>query len=359
MNEKKYILDIDQLKPGDIILTVESEENAQIGEEKSGSRFTHAMLYVDHQINHATYDGGVFSLNPQRILFESVQDVKVLRYKKRLNKNVLNKVCDFTAQKVATLYSFKEAISSLKFNKSDQKSKTKKQFCSRLIAQAYFSQKIRIAKNPDYCLPADIEKSSKFSIVPQSLRLATPYDIMFSKTEDPNLLNQKVTYEWLNKTRELAKSKVDSYEIQTISDANRFVIEYPTYESEIISYIESSGYLDNYKTDMYKNEYRYNKDLFIQYKNKDMINIKNEFCKEPGLVTRYCDNLKNHTKNYHKFNDKFSFIHIKLYTELLSLAKIRLTNLLLLEDKIYTKKIISLLEDINVTIEKCNIREIL
>lgn len=345
----KYILNLDKLQIGDIILSTEGDKAALIGEEKTGSKYTHAMLYVGIQINHATLEGGVYSINPQRILFDSLTDVKVLRLKRKENETKLQSICDYTASKTGSIYSIKEALYSLPSTKlKTKKQKTNKQFCSRLIAQAYNYQKIRIAKNPDFCLPSDIEKSSNLVVVTHCLREANPSDISFYNKEDPLLLNQKTTYDWLFKVRKLAHEEL--YEIQTITDVGLFLCKYPKYDEIVCNYIKESGYLENHDIDTKINPYRYDFDLFMDHFLKNKINIKFDFRKEPSLVMRYRKQLQEHTSNYVKNRNNFDYIHIELYLNLLKLAEKRLTLLVLIaEDKI-AHKTKNLIQDIQKSI---------
>ncbi|SUP04970.1 Uncharacterised protein [Vibrio cincinnatiensis] len=65
---KKLILDVPSLKLGDVILTSE-KGFASIGVRAATlSKYSHAAIYVGGTMIEATL-GGVFSKNPQRLLF--------------------------------------------------------------------------------------------------------------------------------------------------------------------------------------------------------------------------------------------------------------------------------------------------
>jgi uncharacterized protein YycO len=152
----KYILDLEKLQHGDIIL--ESGNTKFISstiKAVTGSHYSHAILYIGRSVVHATGDG-VYSKNPQRILVDNVHDLKVLRCH-GVDSSQLEKICDFARNKTGSLYSIAEASLSPVLGKTEKKASAREQFCSRLVAQSYYyGANISLVKNPDYCSPADI-----------------------------------------------------------------------------------------------------------------------------------------------------------------------------------------------------------
>jgi len=126
----QYILNDDLLLPGDIILTTTVHKTSKLIRIVTGGEYSHAMLYVGGQSCIDSTGNGVQAHNTQRMLFESPQFCKVLRYKDTISQELLESVLDFVRTKVGTAYSIPEAIhAGLKDKKySDQQNR---QFCSR------------------------------------------------------------------------------------------------------------------------------------------------------------------------------------------------------------------------------------
>ena len=81
-----HILNFKRLKPADILFTREKWDATSIGiRTASGSRFSHAILYVDSHSYIDSDRNGVHANNPQYKLFDSPNDVAVKRHKAPLS----------------------------------------------------------------------------------------------------------------------------------------------------------------------------------------------------------------------------------------------------------------------------------
>ncbi|ELJ8580919.1 hypothetical protein RUK41_001061 [Vibrio cholerae] len=321
-----YILDLEKLRVGDVVLSSGDGKAAEVIKRTTGSHYSHAMLYVDHQINHAIPEGGVYSVNPQRLIFKSPEDLKVLRLKKNVEMKTLLSVCDFSGTLVGSVYSVKEAVATKILGKLNVGAKTSDQFCSRLVAQSYESVGIKLVANPSYCSPADLESSNELEVVEGAVRLASSNELLFAQTPDPTQRNQAVTYEWLYKVRDLASS-VD-VKIQTINDVNEFLLNNPQLDQKICKYIRESGYLEQYLDDTVINPHRYDMSSY-QHRialsgasPQEFVNI--DLRKELGLVRRMIGNVNCSKVNYINTNQNYHALHVELYTNILLLAKKRL-----------------------------------
>ncbi|MFD3242392.1 hypothetical protein ACE2AK_25025 [Rahnella perminowiae] len=76
-----YLVDHEKLEVGDIILTGGKSFVGTLVKISTFSRFSHAMLWINDTLIHSD-SGGVYSKNPQRILFDKRSQVKVLRLRK-------------------------------------------------------------------------------------------------------------------------------------------------------------------------------------------------------------------------------------------------------------------------------------
>ena len=158
------------------------------------------------------------------------------------------------------------------------------------------------------------------------IRKASDDEIKFSKTPDPTLENQEVTYKWLNQARNVAK--ILDFEIQTINDVPNFIQNHPEQDEGISEFIEKSSYLEQYKCDLKLNPYRYDSDEFVEYFLEKKIPLEDaidgELQKEPSLIDHIYRNHSVHSQMHEVTNFKYHALHITLYSNILLLIKDRL-----------------------------------
>ncbi|EKB0634066.1 hypothetical protein OMZ24_003515 [Vibrio cholerae] len=324
----KYLLDLDKLQQGDIVLEAgETPVISEVIKKVTKSDYSHAMIYIDHSLIHAVKKGGVFSKNPQRILLSSKDSFKVLRLKDPALHSRLESVCDNARAKVGSLYSTTEAGKAVLPNKPQ--GKNRKQFCSRLVAQSYKEARIELVNNADYCTPEDINNSSLLEVVNDCVREATEQDIEMASREDPNLENQEETFKWLKLAREHLKK--EGADIQTINDISQHLVNDKSSDKRICKFIESTRYLKLYNVDRKLNPYRYNVQEFTE-KMQTALNHDTLIASEVDLNRR---ELERHRKsigiarqNYRNFNLKFTKLHIQLYRNILLETEHRLKVIL-------------------------------
>ena len=153
-----YVLEMERLLPGDIILTSQNSILSKTLCKITNSEFSHVILYIGNGCYIHSTSEGVHSGNIQRLLFENVTDCEVIRLRNR-DINVIEKACVFAQRQVGRQYSKSEAIKS-KIHRDKQTEATfERQFCSRLVAQAYGYTGINLVYNINYCYPIDIKKS--------------------------------------------------------------------------------------------------------------------------------------------------------------------------------------------------------
>ncbi|TOJ75750.1 YiiX/YebB-like N1pC/P60 family cysteine hydrolase, partial [Vibrio parahaemolyticus] len=138
-----YVLEISKLRPGDIVFTREEPSGKSIGEIKSKTQsrmirkhtkgnYSHVMLYVGSgSYIHATLEG-VHAGSINRCIFESPLDVMVLRTVAEPYQ--IQEAIVYARNQIGKEYDVKEAAGSVY---PQIKGKDNRQFCSRLVAQAY------------------------------------------------------------------------------------------------------------------------------------------------------------------------------------------------------------------------------
>ena len=76
-----YLLDIDRLQIGDIILTSYANKNSKRIKRLLKSDYSHALLCVNRGSCIESFEQGIHSENIQRMLFPKKEDVCILRAK--------------------------------------------------------------------------------------------------------------------------------------------------------------------------------------------------------------------------------------------------------------------------------------
>jgi len=251
-----YIIDHEKLQVGDIILTAEKTLQSKTVRLFTWGEFSHAMIWADGTLIHSD-GGGVYSKNTQRLLFDKLSEVIVLRPRIKLNALQRGIIINYPRSLVGTVYSVKEAIA---VKRPIKPKATYKQFCSRLVAQTYYNAGIKIVKNPDYCSPEEINKSKKILMrVNNCVREATQEEIYFSTTRDPGQETQDDTIKMLIEIRNKFGQN-----IQTIGNVCDFIMKEPTHDAEITEIAKNSGYFNHAEVDIEINHWRYNEDEFIK-----------------------------------------------------------------------------------------------
>jgi len=316
-----YILELDKLEMGDIILESGSSKFSWWIKKGTGSEYSHAMLYVGHSIIHALTDG-VYSGNPQRILVNSKSDLKVLR----LKDGVDNKIDTIVANGrtlVGSLYSVPEAIIAPIKKNTKLKSKTSAQYCSKLVASVYADAGISLVKNEDYCSPEDINKSKLLIEVKDCVRKASIDDIEFAKSDNPILENQKNTFTYLNDCRILFQKR--DINIQSETDVAMALIENIDLDRQVCEYMKKSNYFEHYNSDEKHNPHRYDINLFLKaYENNSSTGkeiLIGEFQSLFQIIERHSQNYQASKSNYLGAKLEYYALYIELYKNILLSSK--------------------------------------
>lgn len=315
---KKFILNYKELKPGDIILESGKKSHSKAIQQFTNSNYSHAMICVEiMSIIHAEKKG-IFSLNPQRLLVEEKNDLKVLRLKEPLTSSEEKVLEQFLRSKIGSLYSVQDALLVMKRDPL-KTSNNQFQFCSRLVAQAYNSLGYKLVDNPDFCSPEEINQSNQLVEVKNIVRKATRIDINFSSSKNMVLENQKSTYMWLNKVRDFASKKYN-YSIHTQIDVMHFLLKYPDADNKVCRFIKDSDYLVNYKIEIKNNPYLFDKELFIEkFQDEDNIlhALINAYENTFSPRERFEKNLRISRQNYKNNCLKFFKLEISLFKNIL------------------------------------------
>lgn len=262
----KTILRHELLKVGDIILNTTSEPMSAAIRAWTKSDISHAMICVDTgSVIDATPEG-VHSRNPQRTLFDEDRAVHVLRMKTDLSDADAAAIGEFVRQRIGTRYSKLEAARVVTGGGTASRDR---QFCSRLVAQAYASRGYNLVTNTDYCAPDDLLQSDLLFEVEGCLRPATKEDIAFSESADP-------VQQMRDATEALLKgARVKNAQIADLNGINDHLISVPGDDAYMHENLQKSGYLDVWRSDLERNPWHYDFDLMESISDEEALT---EYC---------------------------------------------------------------------------------
>lgn len=244
------------LARGDIILTTSTATVSKAIRLGTKSDISHAMVYVQHcSVIDATSEG-VHARNTQRLFFEDECALHVLRLKAGLAPEQAEQVCQFVRQRVGSEYSTREAIKTV-IGGAEQW--TRKQFCSRLVAQAYASAGIKLVADPNYCAPADLARSSLLVAVPDATEPATSEDAArWALYPDSTEAMRSAINAVLDGPRKKDKN------IQTFEDIIPYLVKHPKEDTYFADILASSEYLTVWQINTEKNPWQYDDGLLAQ-----------------------------------------------------------------------------------------------
>lgn len=229
----KYILKYRELLLGDIIIDREESNESHRIRRMTQSDYSHARIYVGDTIMEAN-GIGVQSVNPQRIVYDSPEDVIVLRCV-NANEEELENACLFARSEFAKEHSVR------KLNNT--------QFCFRLVAESYQYAGIELVNEPTRCTANDFLSSRKLTTVPDMVVVANKRDLEIAYSEgimqDKGHYSQQteVAYAMFEEIRSFVRSQgVDSDMIQDDDALFIFLIANPSFDHGIAEILNRSPY---------------------------------------------------------------------------------------------------------------------
>lgn len=230
------VINISALNIGDIILVSSKRLNSKAIRIATMSRISHAMICVGAQSIIESNLDGVHSSNPMRHIFNDADNVYLLRLKRDLTKFEIDKIIKHARSMVGASYSKKEAISTVNIKKANL---SRKQFCSRLVAQSYKAAGIQLVKNTDFCTPQHLLESSLLYKV-SSPTIPLSQEELLIRINPNNLINKMkaATNRLLSLARDLDP------QIETINDISDYLIKNPDKDLIIKNIYLTSGYFE-------------------------------------------------------------------------------------------------------------------
>ncbi|WP_439408580.1 YiiX/YebB-like N1pC/P60 family cysteine hydrolase [Bradyrhizobium sp. DASA03076] len=296
------------LSRGDIILRTTTEPVSKAIRFATKSDISHAMIYVQHCSVIDATSQGVHARNTQRLFFDEACWLHVFRLKGGITADQADQVCQFVRQQIGSEYSTKEAIRTV-IGGRDQW--TRKQFCSRLVAQAYVAAGVKLVSDPNYCAPADLARSNLLVAVLNATETLTDEEAeRWAAYSDATEMMRQATNTVLDGARKKDKG------IQTIEDVVLHLVNHPADDAYIADLLTSSDFLNLWQVNIERNPWQYDDVLLAEVPRKQ----REEYCR--GIVEDDANGPHQYVVNRGAFKGlrhRFPLATFKLFFELYDL----------------------------------------
>ena len=233
----KYILNIQKLEPGDIILVGYNDEESRQIQERTNSLYSHAMLYWYDSLIHAS--SIVITENPSRLLFEKDENVCVLRLNDEYRQELrISHLIDHARSFVGTLYD-KEALDAMAEDKEFIPNQNR-QMCAKFIAQCFESVCADLVDDYEKCSPQDLINTDVVHQINDVLIEATPQDVDFANSRDVTYLQFGAIFSIINRLRK----KFPEADIMSLMQLETFLESNPVHDGAIVEIMSKTDYFD-------------------------------------------------------------------------------------------------------------------
>lgn len=233
----KYILNIQKLEPGDIILVGYHDEESRQIQERTNSLYSHAMLYWYGSLIHAT--DIVITENPSRQLFEKDENVCVLRLNDEYRQELrIRNLIDYARSFVGTLYD-KEALDAMAADRKFTPNQNR-QMCAKFIAQCFEYVCADLVDDYEKCSPQDLINTNVVHQINDVLIEATPQDVDFANSRDVTRRQFGAIFSIINGLRK----KFPKADIMSLEQLESFLESNPEYDSIVVEIMSKTDYFD-------------------------------------------------------------------------------------------------------------------
>lgn len=236
------------IQPGDIVLTTTPGRMSQMIRVATGADISHAMVCVAKSSVIDSTGDGVHARNLERIILEPGCAGHVLRPLKPLTADQLRTVVAWARSAVGTRYTVAEAGKSVAAGLVAGR----RQFCSRLVAQAYREAGVNLVSDADFCHPGELLASPLLVEVPGVLReLSVEQEADWRESIDHVEAMRVSTNALLKDARKLSSS------IESLNDIDLYLMEHPEADAHLVEALNSSGYLVLWRDEFERNAWQY------------------------------------------------------------------------------------------------------
>ncbi len=236
------------IQPGDVVLTTTPAPMSEAIRKVTGSDISHAMICVGKSSVIDSTSDGVHARNLDRIFLEPGCSGYVLRPVKPLTPDQLFTVISFARAAVGTRYTRGGAAKSVLAGLVPGR----RQFCSRLVAQAYRSAGIDLVPDADFCHPGELQRSEALVEVPDVLRSLNEEEEAFWREDLDNVQAMRdATNVLLQEARKL------SSEIESLGDIDAYLVEHEEGDARLAQALQTSRYLELWHDEFERNAWQY------------------------------------------------------------------------------------------------------
>lgn len=273
------------IQPGDVVLTTTPEPMSQMIRKLTGADISHAMICVGTSSVIDSTGNGVHARNLGRIILEPGCAGHVLRPVKPLSTDQLRSVISFARAAVGTRYTMNGAAKSVLAGFVAGR----RQFCSRLVAQAYRNAGVNLVSDADFCHPGELLKSAALFEVPNVLRNLSPKEEAEWREDIDNVQAMRdSTNALLQEARKL------SPEIESLNDIDAYLVEHPEGDAQLVQALRSSRYLELWRDEFERSSWQYHIAMMEGHNGSD--EGKQRYCEELLADEELCQNrfILNH-----------------------------------------------------------------
>lgn len=265
LRPRVFVSDLIQI--GDILLTTTPDPMSRAIRNVIGADISHAMICVGASSVIDSTGDGVHARNLERIVLESGCAGYVLRPIKPLTNSQLESAIAFARAAIGTRYSKAGAAKSVLAGFVPGR----RQFCSRLVAQAYRYAGVNLVPDADFCHPGELLKSEALVEVPDVLiNLGIKQEKYWRGDLDNVQAMRDSTNILLSEARRL------SSEIESLSDIDAYLIEHQESDGQLVHALRISRYLELWKDEYERNAWQYH--LSLMEAHDGSLNRKQKYC---------------------------------------------------------------------------------
>lgn len=282
MNESKlrprvFIAGLIQL--GDVVLTTTPEPMSQTIRKVTGADISHAMICVGRSSVIDSTGDGVHARNLERLILEPGCAGYVLRPVKPLTTDQLHSVISFARAAVGTRYSMTGAAKSVLAGFVAGR----RQFCSRLVAQAYRDAGVNLVLDADFCHPGEFLKSAALVEVPNVLRNLSAEEEADRREDIDNVQTMRDSTNVL-----LREARKLSSEIESLNDIDAYLVEHQEGDAHLVQALRSSRYLELWRNEFERNSWQYH--VALMEGHDGSAERKQRYCEELLANEKLCQN---------------------------------------------------------------------
>ena len=303
-------INIDTVKPGDIIFTARPGKISKAIRLATDGIVSHAMICVQHGSFIDSTSDGVQARNFQRELFDDDEGIFHFRLKDEISQEKLATIIDFARSEIGARYSIFEATRSVT---SISSPRSKRQFCSRLVARVYKKAGIDLVPDADYCSPEDLRRSPLLVEIPVQTETVSDQELAWSIGQ-PNLISEM--HKAQNEVLSVARSFDDS--VENFDDIYALLVKRSDVDRKISESLRDSGYLEVWRNELSTHPWRYSVELINEITEpRKKVQLK-EYC--IGTVKeaysggfRFSSNLVQFRRLHNEYPRKSFQLEIGLY----------------------------------------------